>query len=202
MDYSLATSVAPTTEPLTLAETRLHLRVDDDLTDQDALISGLIKAAREWTENYCRRSWCDRTLVLRMDGFPDCFLLPRGPVRSVTSITYLDASGASQTLAASQYQVDIYSTPPRIVAPLGVVWPNTQDGAINAVSVTYAVGYGTGGSPDDLTVVPASVKAAMKLLIGHWYENRELVANVQMAEVPMAVKALLSAYEIRDYGLE
>lgn len=196
MQYSLHTSVAPTTEPITLAETKTHLRIDPDITDQDELIAALITAAREWTENYCRRSWSDRTLQLRTDCFPAYFHLPRGPVRSVSSITYKDAGGTQQTLAASQYEVDIYSTPPRIYPPDGVVWPTTQL-TLNAVTVTYLVGYGTGGSPDDLATVPAAVKAAMKLLVSHWYEQREA------DEMPLkTIKVLLAAYEIRDYLLE
>lgn len=202
MNYSLATSIEPTTEPITLGEARTHLRVDSDDTSQDDLITGLVTSAREWCENYCRRSFCDRTLVMRMDCFPCEIWLPRGPLLAVSSITYLDSAGASQTLATDQYQVDAFFMPPRIVPPLGVVWPYTQAGAINAVTVTYTAGYGTGGSPEDLSVVPSSLKAAMKLLVGHWYENRELMGPVTMAEIPMAVKSLLSPLEIRDYRLE
>ena len=44
------------------------------------------------------------------------------------------------------------------------------------------------------------VKAAMLLLIGHWYANRESVAVGQtVAEVPLAVEALLQPYRI--YGV-
>jgi hypothetical protein len=50
--------------------------------------------------------------------------------------------------------------------------------------------------------VPAAIKAAMLLLIGHLYENRELVDMKQMYQVPFGVKALLAPFEIRDYSLE
>ncbi|WOU51616.1 head-tail connector protein [Citrobacter portucalensis] len=44
------------------------------------------------------------------------------------------------------------------------------------------------------------VKAAMLLMIGHWYANREsVVVGQTVAEVPFAVEALLQPYRI--YGV-
>lgn len=37
----------------------------------------------------------------------------------------------------------------------------------------------------------ASVAMAVKLLVGHWFENRQVVADRPMNEAPLAVKALL-----------
>lgn len=52
----------------------------------------------------------------------------------------------------------------------------------------------------DLILLNDDVKAAMLLLIGHWYANREAVniGNIT-SEVPFAVEALLQPYRI--YGL-
>lgn len=205
--YSLAVVTAPSCEPVSLAEAKQHLRIDADITDQDTLVSALIAAAREWVENYCRRSLVQRTLALRMDCFPGQILLPRGPVISIDSITY-QSGGASATLAASDYQADLYSTPARVVPPFGGVFPLTDEGTLNAVTITYTAGYAPLGSPTDEAAyqlaIPKSVKAAIKLLIGHWFENREAVvlANMQVLQLPMAVRALLAPYEIRDMGLE
>lgn len=44
--------------------------------------------------------------------------------------------------------------------------------------------------PEDL--LPA-VKQAVKLLAGHWYQNREAVAEGSMTEVPLAVNSLIGA---------
>jgi hypothetical protein len=35
---------------------------------------------------------------------------------------------------------------------------------------------------------------AMRMLIGHWYGNREALAGVNMGEVPLGVEALISPY--------
>ncbi|QLY36012.1 phage gp6-like head-tail connector protein [Citrobacter freundii] len=53
---------------------------------------------------------------------------------------------------------------------------------------------------DDPILPGDDVKAAMLLLIGNWYENREsVVIGDTVAEVPFAVEALLQPYRI--YGL-
>jgi len=201
--YNLTQGAVPA-EPVTLAEARLHLRIADDLTADDALITALIQAAREWVENHCRRSLVQRSLVLKMDYFPGCFKLPRGEVRSVTSVQYVDQDGNTATVSSADYQVDTASEPGRIVPQLGVVWPVPKFGAINSVIVNYVAGYAEGaGSPSDYAAnIPAAVKAAMKLIVGHLYEHRESIAPMALFEVPMAVKSLLAPYEIRDFELE
>ncbi|HBU6573868.1 TPA: phage gp6-like head-tail connector protein [Citrobacter amalonaticus] len=58
-----------------------------------------------------------------------------------------------------------------------------------------------GYAEDEDSILPDDdVKAAMLLLIGHWYANRETVSVGQtVAEVPFAVEALLQPYRI--YGV-
>lgn len=52
----------------------------------------------------------------------------------------------------------------------------------------------------DSILLNDDVKAAMLLLIGHWYTNREsVVVGQTVAEVPFAVEALLQPYRI--YGV-
>lgn len=197
MRYAVSLAGAPSCEPITLAEAKLHLRVDAD--DDDDLITALIQGAREWAENYTRRSFVQRGLELRMDSFPAEILLPRGPVQSVTAVKYTDSAGSLQTVSTDLYQTDLYGTPPRIVLVSGATWPTPKLGAVNAVLVQYTAGYpepetSPQGMADN---VPAAVKAAIKILVGYWYENREAAA-----QVPMAVKALLAPFEIRDLRLE
>lgn len=55
-----------------------------------------------------------------------------------------------------------------------------------AVNITDA---GTG--THYIGCVPASIVAAMKLLIGHLYEHREMVSDIALNEVPFTVKHLL-----------
>lgn len=197
MRYSLEESVGPTTEPVTLDEARLHLKLgDDDTTDEDALILALIKTARGWVENYCRRSFIGRTYVMRLDGFPVEIKLPRGPVRAVSSVKYYDFGGTLSTMSSSSYQTDIYSLPARVCLVHGATWPQVQVGKINAVEVTYTAG------PALLNQVPKEAKQAILLILAHLFQNRELASAEQMYEIPFAVKTLLAPLEIRDFTLE
>lgn len=204
MRYNLTVKTAPAAEPLTLAEAKTHCRILVDVTDQDALVTALIVTAREWCENYCRRSFVRRTYELRLDNWCSEIRLPRGPVASVTQIQYVDSGGTLTTLAADQYQAGLYDLPARIVPAYGVVWPAVKTGEIDAVLIEYVAGYApSDDSPTDHAAnVPDSIKAVMKLIVGHLYEQRELSANAAIFEVPFAVKVLLAPFEVRDYTLE
>jgi len=206
MRYSLAIE-APAVEPITLAEAKTHLGVHASQTGHDALIDGLIQSARQWCENYTRRVFVPRALTMRMDAFPETIYLPRPPFIALDALEYLDADGATQSVAASLYQVDPYGldAPARLGLVLGAVWPIPQLGAVNAVTVTWRAGYGATVSPDadDLASgIPAAVKAAIKLLVGHWYDPPGLVRGAEADPLPRAVSALLGPFEVRDFGLE
>lgn len=182
MSWKVTTS--PDIEPVTLAEAKLHLGVT--MTEHDDLITSLITVAREWCEGYQNRAYITQTITWKLDSFPDTFCVPRPRLQSVTSIKYIDTDGNEQTLDSSYYDVDTYSEPGRIALAYGQSWPGIR-GDINGVEVVYVAGYG-----DEAANVPERVKAAMKLLIGHLYEHREVIAELTLKEVPFAVTSLLS----------
>lgn len=201
MSWSVNVSVEPTVEPVSLAEMKLHLRVDDDITGDDAMISALITAARQKVEIETRRALVTQTQIMRLDGFPrsDCpdlaIVLPNPPVQSVTSITYVDTAGDTQTLDSADYLVDTTTTPARITPVYNGSWPLAR-AQMNAVAVTFIAGYAPGsGSPTDYAAnVPQALKAAIKLLVGHWYENREAIGPATLKVLPMAVDSLIWNY--------
>lgn len=182
---------APLTDPLTLDEVKLHLRVD--IGDDDALIKDLIKVVRQAGEDLTRRAFVTQTWRWTLDGFPGSFEVPMPPLVAVDSITYIDTDGASQTLATSEYDVDTDSDPGRITPAYGVLWPTTRD-VVNAVTVQFQAGYGA------LTAVPPSLRHAMKLHIGHLYEHREIL-NIGSAvnELPFGYDALIAPYRVHRF---
>ena len=49
--------------------------------------------------------------------------------------------------------------------------------------------------------MPAPIMHAIKLLVGHWYQNREAVSvGVAVAELPRAVKALLDPFRVHYFA--
>jgi uncharacterized phiE125 gp8 family phage protein len=208
MPIGLRQTVAPTAEPLTLAEAKQHLRVDGGY--DDALVSRLVTAAREYAERETRRQLMPATYRLTLDYFPGRFwvtqyealpreraweygryfrdralLLPRPPLQSVSAVTYVDTSGATQTLDPALYLVDAESEPGRLAPAYNQQWPSVQE-RVNTVQVTYVAGYASAA------LVPSSVKLAMLLLVGSWFEHREAADAGGLAPVPMAVDALLA----------
>jgi uncharacterized phiE125 gp8 family phage protein len=114
-------------------------------------------------------------------------------VQSVSSVTYVDEAGATQTLASSGYQVDVTSLPPRVTPAYGAYWPAARGTTYQAVRVTFVAGYGLAAA------VPDALKAAIKLLTSHWYENRE-AAGAGWEELPLGVRSLAYQFWTGDYA--
>lgn len=193
MPLSITQTVAPTAEPLTLDEVKRYLRIDG--TDDDAVIESLMLAAREDVETWTGRTLLTTSYALRLSDFEWCtccgvLRLPRPPLQSVTSISYLDSAGATQTLATTVYQVDAYSEPGRITLKTGQSWPSTYTDSFNNVTVTFVAGW-------TLATIPERVKMAMKLLIGGYYEHREDMLEVRVQD-NAAVCRLLWGLRIVD----
>ena len=160
---------APSTYPVTLAEAKLHCRVD--LADDDTLIAALITAATEMAEQKTGRAIMTQTLELTLDAFPEAFELTRVPVQSVTSVKYYDTTGTQQTLSNTLYALDAADDFgfAHISPVYGGTWPTTRD-QINAVAVRYVAGYA------DAASVPQSIKNWILLMVSTMYANRETEA--------------------------
>ena len=202
MQYrSLTRQTGPSVEPVTLAEAKAHLRVDT--SDDDAYIGTLITAAREWVEEYLDRTLVHTQWVMRFDRFPvdstSDIELPRPPVVSsgtATSVTvaYTLEDGTTATYSTSLFRVDRASTPGAVKTNYAQTWPpHRQDD--NSVSVTWWAGYGPSG-----TSVPAAIRHAMLMLVGHWYEFRSSVLTGSISkEIEFGVKSLLDSQRWGSY---
>lgn len=165
----------------------------DGVSPHDDYITGLILAVEGQTQTILRRSLMPQTLELRLDEFPSSpeIELDFGPVTAVNSIEYLDGNGDSQEFGVENYSVDLNSTPPVISVEPNIFWPCTEISRRNAVTIEYEAGYA------DAASVPAEIKAAMKLFIGHLFTNRESIQvgpGITTLEIPQAAMWLLWPY--------
>jgi len=190
----------PSTEPITLTEARLHLRIipNEDSPPShpdDPWILETISAAREWCENYTRRALAPQTVEVILDEFPDNEIqLPMSPIASITSIKYIDSDGNEQTLASGLYVLDNDQEPGWVLPLINTTWPATY-GVVNSVRVRYEVGYTSAQDSPNNRPLPRLLKSAMLLLLTHWDENRGAVDLPVTLE--LALQSLLFHYQLR-----
>lgn len=196
----------PAAEPVSLAEGKLHLRVDFD--EDDALIQALISAARQAAEMLTQRQLVTARWHMGLDSFPGCglmggpagqtftlpghaILIPKSPLQSVVEIRYLDMAGVSQVMPSAHYTVDKACEPARITPVFGQIWPVALP-QIGAVSVTFDAGYGSAAD------VPEGLKSWIKLRLGSLYAHREEVASMARGRIdPLPfVDGLLDPYKV------
>lgn len=179
--------VEPTVEPVTVAELKAHARITND--EEDVKLAGYITAAREHIEGLTGRALATQSRETSLDWFP-CFSVirfGRAPLISVESVKYLDGDGVEQTLAASEYVVDVRSEPGELQLALNASWPKTAN-LRNCVRISYTCGYAS---------TPAVLKQAVLFLAAHWYEQG-LPVNVGniVNQIPHTLDAILWANRV------
>jgi len=199
---TVSVKTPPPVEPVTLAEARNHCRLvatgSPDTHPDDDFLTRVIAAARQHAERWTRRTFVETEFTWSFDSFPNGRLvLPRDPVLSITSIAYTDTSGNPQTF--SDYTTQFTESESVIVPNYGSDWP-TARGHLGDVTVTFKAGYAPETSPTDYRAnVPASIKSAILLLVGHLYEHRSaVITDATVADVKLAYESLLWPHRILD----
>ncbi|HEY2069825.1 MAG TPA: head-tail connector protein [Rhizomicrobium sp.] len=172
----------PSVEPVTLDEAKAHLKVAT--TDDDALITQLISAARARAEWHTGRAFVTQAWILWLDAWPcnEAVEIPLPPLQAVSAITTYAQDGTSSVLDASLYQ----AASGRVALKPGVSLPVSLR-PLNAVSIAFTAGYGVGESN-----VPALIRQAMLDIIADLYTNR----GDGDGEMPLTVLALLAPYRM------
>lgn len=176
--------ITAATQQIPTVDLRAHCRIDG--ADEDALLVGFLAAAVAQAEHYTGISIGSQTLELALDEFPaGAIELPQGPVTAITSVKYIDVNQVEQTLSGTLYAHDDYSpVKDWLVRAVDTEWPTTSEVA-NAVKVRYVAGS-----------LPAAVKSALLLTVGHLWANREASIPTAAHELPMGVKALLDTVKV------
>lgn len=177
-------------EPITLAEVRQHLRLPENEAEDNLLLS-LITTARSYCEHYTRRALSEQTQEVYLDRFPsaDPIELPYPPLQSVTEIGYKDSTGEELILPATDYLVDVDREPGQVMPVFGTNWPAFTPYPTSPIRIRFVAGY------EDL---PVSIRMAMLLLIGHWYENREATGTAN-SMIDFSVHSLLAPYRVEVF---
>lgn len=171
--YLLLATIADNTTTIytdNTADSGLGAGAPSTNTTTDPLLGLLIASARAAAEQELRRYLVTQTIDARLDAFPSpLYEIRLPPLQSVTSISYVDSDGVTQTLSASLYDVDAAGKPARVSPSYGNAWPSTRPQQ-NAVTVRFLAGYGAAAA------VPQCVKQWMLLQIKTAWDNRDRLA--------------------------
>lgn len=181
-------TTAPAMAPISLDEAKAHLRIIDD-EGEDAYVASLIDVAAQSLDGWSGllgRALITQSWRAAYPRFRRELRLPLEPVQSLTSIAYTDLAGVAQTLDVADARVLAEGRGPYV--RFGVDLPATASEP-DAVQITYVAGYG-----DAAADIPAPIRQAMLLLIGHFYANREDATPVALHETPRAVRSLLAPF--------
>jgi uncharacterized phiE125 gp8 family phage protein len=182
----LVTPPAASPLPVTLAEVKAHLRIDD--AEQDAVLTALLGAVIAHLDGWSGvlgRCIMAQTWEQAYPAFERVLRLPLGPASAVVSITYADAAGADQTVAAPGFVLLRDHLSDYVMAAPGAAWPAIGT-RYDAVRVRWTAGVATAAE------VPQPIRSAMLLLVGHLYRDREGALSIE--GWPPAVRLLLNPY--------
>lgn len=177
----------PASEPVTLDFIKSFLKVDG--SSEDALIAVLITAARQQAERYCQIAIMPQTITETFPRFYSYGLrLSISPLVGVTSISYLDLIGDTQTLSTEIYDADTNVWPPHIYRIPYNDFPQTY-AVPDAVTVVYSAGYANADA------VPNQIKMAIALMVVEWYDNR----SDSVRNMPTASQILLDQFRVKIF---
>lgn len=183
--------VTPSTiKVVSLYEAKGHLRIDDDVTDDDASIALMIDAATQDCEGVMQRAILPGTWRVRLADWADEIELSPAGVSAVTEVRYVDADGTDTVLDPSGYLLDSDPYRPALTAAYGVSWPIARSQA-GSIRITY-----TAGTWADAYSVPASIKSWILLRVGALYENREAWTLGKPIEHNAHIDGLLARWRV------
>ena len=167
--------MAELAEPIVgISEAQAYVRIETG--EEEALLAGLIRTASALCEAFISQVVIARPFECQLPASGCWERLSITPVRSITELAGLDATGLATPLAADAYSVDIDFN--------GDGWVRTSQ-AVTRIQVS-----GTAGMADDENGVPEPIRQGVLRLVAHLFTARD----GEGGEPPAAVTALWRPY--------
>lgn len=183
------------TNVVSLAQAKAHLRVEH--ADDESLIETLIGVAQNVVEGYTGRFLQQVEGSFYFDDFHEFMNLHAGPnlalrnSNSAEGVTYLDTAGRQIVVDLDKYVLEGKGYPARL--RMLDTPSDVESDSLNAVRVDVTVGHTQADRPDALI-------AAMLLIIGHLYENRQDVGQHKTHATPLASRYLMEPYRLKSFS--
>lgn len=207
----------PALMPIGLSPVKTFLRVDG--TDEDALITNMIKAATKRLEAETDRKFVTQTWDIYYDCFPSAkpgnqsnqwwdgtrdgainqlypseggkIKMPFGPCSELTYFKTYDNDSTPYTMPSTDYYVDTVTAHPSVGLKLGAVWPTTVLRPSNGIVLRGVFGFGVGYTDaNNVGATPEDIQEAIKQMVGIMYEHR----GDEMPKIPTTVSMLIEPY--------
>lgn len=184
-DFAIRQLTFPAEEPLSLQEAKAHLRIDDEITDFDSILTGYLLAGRNFLESAYNVRLLKQTVEYTIDQFPyeDRIKFRIWPIQSIDYIRVTDVKGAVSNLAygpatddANVARPRLFKKPAELVLGYTKLWPTTILDTADAIAFGLTVGFQTDNSPETLPL-PDEVKQAMRFLLEHQFTNGSAVTQ-------------------------
>ena len=134
---------------------------------EDRLLGTMVTEAQEIVEQTAWRKLITQTWDQYFDAWSDPLRLDHSPVQEITSITYVNENGDTQTLSTDVYELGDRNGLGIVRRKYDQVWPTVR-GHADDIIVRHVCGYG-----DAATDVPGSLRSAIRILAAHTYVCRE-----------------------------
>lgn len=210
MIFVLERTSAPDIEPVTLAEMLVHLREFSSISEaKQSQVTGLIKGAREWVEDFSGRALVDQGWKLSeyldnnrfssdvVAGLSSgCFFgqyvrtrnevrLRRSPILEVTRVATIDTLGEEVEVDPGTYEVrDTNSKWPVLIPKTGSVW------TASSLRIEFRAGFvdRLGSPQQEVELIPERFKQAMKLWVEANYDRDDKTMDKLLAAAESLIK--------------
>lgn len=182
-------------QPITLIDIKEHLRLEIDDISEDSLLIKYILVATDHVENIINRRLMYQTWKYYLDTWPyvDNIELPYPPLVKVVEFTYKNINEESIIFPSDFWFLDTVSEPGKLYLKSNNFWPAGELFNVNPISIKFKCGYGA--TSDD---VPEPYKMAIKFIVAHFFENREL-AGKKIEKIPLGVDDILQSHRLWSF---
>jgi len=170
---------------VTLEEAMEHSRLEENY--DELVIQGCLAAAHSLVEAQLNRKLSPARIIGVQSRYKQFVKIPYAPIKSVNTVTALDADGNSVTLVAgTNFRVDF-------VRQMVVLDPATTRN-YTVFNIEYDCGY------QDVDCVPVSILHAIKMTFATLYEYREdALVGAPVHKVPLTAQRMIQAFKAPSF---